>query len=76
VAGGRGSGATTWLGIAITVLVPIIYVPLLAVAGRPSEINTANNYIGDRLLFGGAIFLVAAALPVGSEPAVLAAERS
>ena len=58
--------ATTWLGLAITVVVLLIYTPLLVVAAKPSEMITAVNYIADTLLFAGCIFLLAGALPATS----------
>lgn len=59
----QARAAATWLGIAIALLVPLIYLPMLAVAARPSEMNTAVNYIADTLLFAGSILLLAAAIP-------------
>jgi uncharacterized membrane protein len=58
--------AATWLGIAITLVVLLIYTPLLVVAAKPSEMTTAINYIADTLLFAGSIFLLARALPATS----------
>ena len=54
---------TIWLGAAVTLVVVLIYSPLLVVAVRPSEMIEALNYIFDTLLFAGSIFLLAAALP-------------
>jgi uncharacterized membrane protein YphA (DoxX/SURF4 family) len=61
--------AATLLGVAITVVVLFIYVPMLVVAMQPSEVNNAVNYIADTTLFAGSIFLLAAAIPVGSRSA-------
>jgi hypothetical protein len=36
--------AATWLGLVITLLVLFIYLPILAVAVQPSEINEGLNY--------------------------------
>lgn len=58
--------AATWLGIAMSVAVLILYVPMLPVARLPSEINTADNFIADTLLFAGSIFLLAEAIPASS----------
>lgn len=55
--------AATWLGLTMTVLAFFFYMPMLAVAAKPSEINEAVNYIADTLLFGGAILLLASAMP-------------
>jgi uncharacterized membrane protein len=58
--------AATWLGIAMTIAVLILYVPMLPVARLPSEINTADNFIADTLLFAGSIFFLAEAMPASS----------
>jgi len=55
--------AATWLGIAMALLVPIIYVPMLVVARQPLEITVAINYIFDTLLFAGSILFLAEAIP-------------
>jgi hypothetical protein len=60
--------AATWLGLVITLLVLFIYLPILAVAVQPSEINEGLNYFGDTLLFGGMALLLAAAIQ-GTNPA-------
>lgn len=62
----QARAAATWLGIAITLVVLFIYLPMRVVAEQPSEINTAVNYIADTLLFAGNIFLLAAAIPASS----------
>jgi len=58
--------AAAWLGIATTIVVIILYLPLLIVARQPLEVTTAMNYIGDTLLFAGSILLLAEALPAYS----------
>jgi hypothetical protein len=58
--------AATLLGVAITVVVLFIYVPMRVVAMQPSEVNNAVNYIADTTLFAGSIFRLAAAIPIGS----------
>jgi hypothetical protein len=55
--------AGTWLGVAITLVVAFIDLPMLVVAAQPSEMNTAVNSMADTLLFAGSIFLLAGAIP-------------
>jgi len=55
--------AATWLGVAITVVVLLYYSPLIFPAKLPSQLNMAVDYVADTLLFAGAIFLMAGALP-------------
>jgi uncharacterized membrane protein len=63
----QARAAGTWLGVAITLVVAFIYLPMLVVAAQPSEMNTAVNYIADTLLFAGSIFLLAGAIPAGAD---------
>ena len=51
--------ATTWLGIASAVLVPVIYIPMFAASKIGPEMNLAVNYIFDTLLLSGTVFLIA-----------------
>ena len=59
----RARAAATWLGVAIGLLVPIVYVPMLAVARQPMDVTVALNYIFDTLLFAGCTMLLAEAIP-------------
>jgi len=59
----RTRAAAAWLGAVITLLVLFIYVPILAAARQPSEGIEGINYVADTLLFGGAVLLLAAAMP-------------
>ncbi len=72
----QARAAAIWLGIAITLVVLLIYLPLLVVAKQPSQVNTAVNYIADTLLFAGSIFLLAAAIPSRPERSDLVREPS
>lgn len=54
---------TRWLAIANALLVPIIYVPMFAVAKVGGDMNTAVNYIFDTFLVAGVIFLLAEGMP-------------
>jgi uncharacterized membrane protein len=72
----RARAAGTWLGVAITLVVAFIYLPMFVVAAQPSEMNTAVNYIADTLLFAGSIFLLAAAIPAGASIPDLVQQRA
>ena len=61
--GRRTGAAATWLGLAVTVLVLVIYVPIVPVAVEGSEKLEALNYVWDTLLFAGTVLLVARTQP-------------
>ena len=63
----RARAAATWLGVALTVTIPVIYIPMLIVAAGTSEGVEAVNYIFDSLLFAGSVFLLAGGMPSSSE---------
>ena len=63
----QARAAATWLGTALTVTVPIIYVPMLFVAAGPAEQVVAVNYIFDSMLFAGTVFLLAGGIPPDSD---------
>ena len=54
----RARIALTWLGLEITLLVLLIYLPIVVAASQPQMIE-ALNYIADTLLFGGVVLVVA-----------------
>jgi uncharacterized membrane protein len=54
--------AATWLGVALTITLPVIYIPMLFVATGASEGVIAVNYIFDSMLFTGTVFLIAGAM--------------
>jgi uncharacterized membrane protein len=56
----RSRTALTWTGLALTLLVVLLYLPILA-AARPAGLLEAVNYVGDTLLFAGAVLCVAGA---------------
>lgn len=62
----QARAAAIGLAIAVTVVALIMFPPLLSVVTRPSELATADNYLFDTLLFAGNVFLLAAAIPGGS----------
>jgi uncharacterized membrane protein len=57
--------AATYLGIMILLLVLIVYLPILV--SDPKSIAIGLNYFFDTLAFSGAVFLLADALPKGSD---------
>ena len=46
----QARGAATWLGAALTLTLPVIYVPMLFAAVGPAEQIVAVNYIFDSML--------------------------
>jgi uncharacterized membrane protein len=50
--------ATQWLGLVVTLLVILLYLPILAIA-KPPALNEAVNYVADTLLFAGAVLCAA-----------------
>ena len=62
----RAREAATWLGVALTITLPVIYVPMLFVAAGASEQVEAVNYIFDSLLFAGSVFLLAGGITTGA----------
>lgn len=70
VANMRARAAATWLGVVLTVTLPVIYIPMLFAATATSEGVVAVNYIFDALLFAGTVFLLAGGMaPNAQEPA-------
>jgi uncharacterized membrane protein len=59
--GKRTRMAATWIGLAVLLVVLVVYVPI-AVVDRAS-IDTGFNFIADTLMFCGAILLLAGAMP-------------
>lgn len=51
--------AATWLAIAVTLSVLLLYIPLMVLAPTVE----AMNYVADTLLFAGTIWLLAEASP-------------
>ena len=67
--------AAAWLGIAVTAVVVVIYVPLLWPAHGAAEVVEAINYVADTLLFAGTALILAEALgaprATGNRPELL-----
>ncbi len=55
--------AAASIGLLMTILTLLLYVPILVMASQPSQMLEAVNYVADTLLFAGAALLVAGALP-------------
>jgi len=58
----RSRMAVAWLGLVVTLLVLLLYLPILAIA-KPADLTEALNYVGDTLLFAGAVLCMAGSLP-------------
>jgi hypothetical protein len=54
--------ASAWLGIALTITVIVIYLPLLGPAHGTDQVVEAINYIFDTLLFAGTALILGEAL--------------
>jgi uncharacterized membrane protein YphA (DoxX/SURF4 family)/uncharacterized membrane protein len=59
--GKKTRAAATWLGLTVFFLVLVVYVPI-AVVERAS-LDNGLNYLGDTLMYCGAILLLAGAMP-------------
>ena len=53
--------AATWVGLTVVFVVLVVYVPI-AVVDRAS-LAKGLNYLGDTLMFGGTVLLLAGAMP-------------
>lgn len=65
----RSRIAATSVGLVMTLLTLFLYLPILAMASGTAQLNEGLNYVADTLLFGGAILLLAAAMPGDNQPA-------
>jgi hypothetical protein len=52
--------AATWLGVTVLFLVLVVYVPICVAEGASLE---GFNYLADTAMFGGAVLLLAGAMP-------------
>jgi hypothetical protein len=50
-----------WTGLALTLLVVLLYLPILLIA-PPAQLLEGVNYVGDTLLFAGAVLCMAGAV--------------
>jgi uncharacterized membrane protein len=60
--------AAAWLGVVVTIIVLVIYLPFVFVAVDGNEKLEALNYVWDTLLFAGTVLLVARAGPPDHRP--------
>lgn len=75
LAGKKTRAAATWLGLTVLFTILVVYVPI-AIVDRAS-LDNGLNYLGDTLLFGGAVLLVAGAMPrEGRERELSTSQRS
>ena len=61
VAGIKTRAAATWIGVVVLAGILAVYVPI-AIAERAS-LDKGLNYLGDTLMFGGDVLLLAGAMP-------------
>jgi uncharacterized membrane protein YphA (DoxX/SURF4 family) len=59
--GKKTRAAATWAGLTVLFVVLVVYVPI-AVVERAS-LDKGLNYLGDTLMFGGTVLLLASAMP-------------
>jgi hypothetical protein len=57
----RARRAAIWLGVALLVIVVVVYLPLVAVAADDGARIEAENYVWDTVLMAGAVLLAARA---------------
>ena len=60
LAGRKTRAASAWLGLAVLFIELIVYVPIAIVERASLE---GFNYMADTLMFGGAVLLLAGAMP-------------
>ena len=59
--GKKTRAAATWLGLTVFFVVLVVYVPIAAV--ERASLDNGLNYLGDTLMYCGAILLLASAMP-------------
>jgi uncharacterized membrane protein YphA (DoxX/SURF4 family) len=55
--------SAAWIGVLMTLITLLLYLPILAVTHDPSQMTEAINFVFDTLLFGGTALLIARAMP-------------
>jgi len=55
--------AAAWIGVVMTLLTVLLYLPILGLTHDPSQMTVEINYVFDTLFFGGMALLVARAMP-------------
>ena len=61
----RSRPAAAWVGLVLTLITLLIYVPILSKASGAAALLEAVNYVADTLLFAGAVLCLAGSLPQG-----------
>jgi uncharacterized membrane protein len=61
LAGKNTRAAATWLGVTVLLVVLVVYVPIGVV--ERASLDTGLNYVADTLMYGGAVLLLAGAMP-------------
>ena len=61
LAGKKTRAAAAWLGLTVLFLELVVYVPIAVV--QRASIDGGLNYLADTLMFGGALLLLAGAMP-------------
>lgn len=74
VAGRHRRAAATWVGLTVLVVVGAVYVPI-EVVDRAS-LGSGFNFLADTLMFGGAVLLLAGAMPRETETDSIALRRA
>jgi len=59
--GKQTRAAATWVGLTVLFVELVVYVPIGVV--ERASLNNGLNYVGDTLMFGGAVLLLAGAMP-------------
>lgn len=64
LAGRQTRAAAAWLGATVLFIVVVVYVPIGVV--ERASLGKGFNYVGDTLMYGGAVLLLAGAMPRGT----------
>lgn len=72
--GKKTRAAATWVGLAVLFVVLVVYLPI-GIVDRAS-LGNGLNYVGDTLMYCGAVFLLAGAMPREAEQESLADQPS
>jgi uncharacterized membrane protein YphA (DoxX/SURF4 family) len=68
--------AATYVGLVMTLLTLLLYVPILAMDRGTAQLSEGLNYVGDTLLYGGTVLLLAAAMPKSSPASELGSRET
>jgi uncharacterized membrane protein YphA (DoxX/SURF4 family) len=59
--GKKTRAAATWIGLTVLFVVLVVYVPIGIV--ERASLDNGLNYLGDTMMFGGSVLLLAGAMP-------------